>query len=99
MSTIGHNRRSLAPRAVRMRNACVRHAARSLGLPVPDSAALRALPDDASLRDALSWWRTRVTGVSARAAAAETAGMRLLRFAWMTTVMLLGLAFSYGRVQ
>jgi hypothetical protein len=53
MSMIGRAERApraLAPRAVRMRNACVRHAAARLGIAVPGDRELSALPDDTSLR-------------------------------------------------
>jgi hypothetical protein len=100
MSTIVRGRRSrpLAPRAVRMRNACVQHAAERLGLPVPGAGDLSALADDASLRDAVAWWQARAPG-AVGASRSRPRGRLVLKTGLITAVTLLGLAFSYGRVQ
>lgn len=101
MSTTGRSRRGsrpLTPRAVRVRNACVRRAAETLGLDVPGAGELSALADDTSLRDAVEWWQARAG--SAVAQTARVGGRRLmLRAAVATAVTLLGLAFSYRPVQ
>lgn len=103
MSTIVPDRkraraRAFVPRAVRVRNACVRHAARSLGLPVPDSAALSALADGASLRDSIEWWKSQVPD-GAAVVPADAAGRPLLKAVWIASITLLGLAFSFGQAQ
>lgn len=101
MSTIGRvsrRARPLTPRAVRMRNACVCHAAARLGLAAPGDEDLRALADDASLRDAVEWWKARAPGAVAESR--SPSGRRLvLKTGLVTAVTLLGLAFSYGRAQ
>ena len=58
-----HSQRVLSSRAMRVRNACVCHAAVRLGLPVPTDAELRELPGDAALGEAVEWWKRRAPGV------------------------------------
>lgn len=87
----------ITPRTVRMRNACVRHAAERLGLAAPDDDDLRSLADDVSLRDAIAWWQASAPG--AVAAAPPRPGRLVLRTGLITAVTLLGLALSYGRAQ
>jgi hypothetical protein len=90
--------RALAPRVVRARNACVRHAAAQLGIEVPGDRELSALKDDTSLRDAVTWWRAQCGDVGVD----ETRVARhpvLLRVAVVAVVTLVGLAFSYRPVQ
>jgi hypothetical protein len=105
MSTTGRIRRGgrpLAPRAVRMRNACVRHAAAKLGLELPGDRDLSALADDTNLRDAVAWWQAQAPAVVAEADAGAARSQRrpvLLRAAVVTAVTLLGLVFSYRPVQ
>ncbi|MBR9989418.1 MAG: hypothetical protein KFH98_06650 [Gemmatimonadetes bacterium] len=109
MSTIDRGRRARssrtapdgglrAARAVRVRNACVRHAAERLGLPIPGDEELRALADDVSLRDAVEWWSARAEGV-VHEARSTSRGRLALRTGLITAVTVLGLAFSYGRAQ
>lgn len=100
MSTIvrGRRARPLAPRAVRVRNACVRHAAERLGLAVPGNEVLSALADDMTLRDAVEWWKARAPGAAAESQS-RSGGRLVLKTAWIMTVALLGLAFSYGQAQ
>lgn len=100
MSTTGRAKgsRALAPRAVRARNACVRHAAAQLGIDVPGDRELSALNDDTSLRDAVTWWRAQCGDVDA-AAVGSTRHPVLLRVAVVTVVTLVGLAVSYRPVQ
>ena len=89
---------TLAARAIRTRNACVRHAAERLGLPAPDDDDLRALPGDASLRDAVEWWRARAPGAVLAPTVAPPRRL-VLKTALITTVTLLGLALSYVPAQ
>jgi hypothetical protein len=101
MSTTGRaerGARSLAPRAIRVRNACVRHAAAQLGLEVPGDRELRALSEDTRLRDAMAWWEARAGSAVAEPARISGSPL-LLRAAVASAVVLLGLAFSYGPVQ
>jgi hypothetical protein len=100
MSMTGRvSRRSLplTPRGIRVRNACVQHAASQLGLDVPGSEELRALPDDAGLREAVEWWQRKTPGVVA--APVQRRSQVLLRVAVVSAVTLLGLALSYRPVQ
>lgn len=108
MSTTGRGRRRprggaagdgrLSPRGVRMRNACVRHAADRLGLERPDEQDLRSLRDDTSLREAIEWWQDRAAAATAESSA-RSARAPLVRAAVVTAVTVLGLALSYGRAQ
>lgn len=92
------SQRPLAGRALRVRNACVCHAAVRLGLPAPTDAELRELPADAGLGEAVEWWRARAPG--ALEFAERPAGLGLaVRTAVVVGVTLIGLAFSYGQAQ
>jgi hypothetical protein len=103
MSTIGRGSRRarpLTPRAVRMRNACVCHAAERLGLAVPGTEELRALSDDAGLRDAVEWWKAQAPGAAAAPRSRSRSRRRFaLKTGLVAAVTLLGLAFSYGQAQ
>lgn len=101
MSTTGPVNRqeyALGPRAIRMRNACVRHVAKELGLPVPGVEELRPLAHDTSLTDAVAWWQAKARG--ALAGPPRPPGRPLLqRVAVVTVITLLGLALSYSPVE
>jgi hypothetical protein len=90
--------RSLTARAVRVRNACLRHAATRLGMRVPEDAELTALGPDATLTQAVQWLQQEgpapVTSEVVR-----TAPPFFLRAGCAAVVTLLGLALSFGRVQ
>lgn len=92
-------RGSLAQRAVRMRNACVCHAAAELGLEPPTAEDLRALKDDATLREAVEWWQGRARHAVAVPARSAVRTPLVVRTAVAAAVVVLGLALSYGRVQ
>ena len=95
---VRHSQRVLSSRAMRVRNACVCHAAVRLGLPVPTDAELRELPGDAALGEAVEWWKRRAPGVGE--VEGSGAGVSLaLRAAVVVGVTLMGLAFSYGQAQ
>lgn len=87
-----------------MRNACVRHAAVRLGLPVPAGADLDGVPDGASLAEAVDWWRAAQgngtdAAVAAPRSAWSTAGLVVLKGMWAAGIVVVGLALSYGRVH
>jgi hypothetical protein len=93
--------RTLTTRVVRLRDVCVQHVAARLGLPVPERADLAEAPPDATLREAVHWWKARAPEESAAGAAgrARASPARLvLKTAWMTAITVLGLALSYGTV-
>lgn len=99
MARGGHeSRRALTGRALRVRNACVCRAAAQLGLAVPTDAELGALPADATLAEAVDWWRARAPGAVAVAERGAGVGL-VLRTAVVVGVTLIGLAFSYGQAQ
>lgn len=81
-----------------MRNACVRHAAERLGLPVPGDDELRALADDVSLRDAIEWWKASAPGAVAATPVPRPRRL-VLKTGLITAATLLGLALSYGQAQ
>lgn len=97
-ATEGHGSQTLTHRAGRARNALMCHAAARLGLPIPDSTDLAALPPDASLAEAVRQWRAK-HGVADVDVASRTGGRLLLKAGWVSAIVLLGLAFSYGSVQ
>jgi hypothetical protein len=89
--------RSLSARAVRVRNAVLRHAAPRLGLRVPDDAELAALRPDVGLTQALQWLEQGPAPVTSEGV--PTAPPFFLRAGCAALVTLLGLALSFGRVQ
>jgi hypothetical protein len=93
----------LTPRALRVRNACVQHAAARLGLPVPDRDDLAALDSDASLARSVEWWRARTVRdqptVQEPALLPPRRSTRALRTAWVSAAVVLALALSYGTAQ
>jgi hypothetical protein len=92
------SQRQLTGRALRVRNAFVRHAAVRLGLPAPTAAELRDLPGDAGLGEAVEWWRARAPGALEVVESRTGIGFAL-RTALIMGVTLVGLALSYGRAQ
>jgi hypothetical protein len=108
MSTIARSRRQraavardtapLAPRALRLRNLCLRRLAALRGLTPPGRDDLAALPEHARLADALEWWqataRSRSGDVAhATAARRPSARARLMaKAAVAASVALLALA-------
>ena len=91
-------RESFAARALRMRNACVRHAAARLGLALPTDEDLRALGGDVGLRGAVEWWQDNAPGAVAEKADPRR-GRLVLKAGLAMAVTVLGLALSYGRAQ
>lgn len=92
------SQRALSGRVLRARNAWVCHAAVRLGLARPTDAELRELSADATLGEAVEWWRARAP--AAVAAVRTGAGVSLvLRTAVIVGVTLVGLAVSYGQAQ
>jgi hypothetical protein len=65
----------LAPRARRVRDACLRQWAKGRGLPVPSGRDLAGLSGAVSLGDAAEWWR----GLHASAASESVATDQLSR--------------------
>jgi hypothetical protein len=100
MSTTGRKggARALAPRAIRMRNACVCHAAAQLGLKEPGREELSVLADETSLREAVAWWQARALAAVAEPPRASRSPL-LLKAAVVMAVTLIGLAFSYSPVE
>lgn len=92
------SQRPLTGRALRVRNACVCHAAARLGLMPPSAADLRDLPADASLAEAVEWWRARAPG-TVQGAGRRARVSLALKTAVVVGVALVGLAVSYGQAQ
>jgi hypothetical protein len=88
----------LTARALRVRNACVCHAAARLGLRAPTDAELRELPGDARLGEAVEWWRARAPG--AVDIAESGTGVSLgLKTTLIMAITLFGLVFTCGQAQ
>lgn len=94
-ASAGSAREPLSPRAVRVRNACLRDAAVRLDLAVPDDAELSALSPHISLADVLERWRVDQRPGDA-GAAVRNRPRYLRRTAWAAAITLIGLACSYG---
>jgi hypothetical protein len=92
------SRRPLSGRALRVRNACVCRAAVQLGLAMPADADLLDIPGDASLGEAVDWWRARAPGTVEVVGSAARVSL-VMRTVVVMAVTLVGLVVSYGRVQ
>lgn len=92
------SQRPLTARGLRVRNACVCHAAARLGLAAPTDADLRALPDHARLDEAVEWWRARAPGAAEVVESGRGVSL-MLKTAVIMGVTLVGLAMSYGQAQ
>jgi hypothetical protein len=90
---------ALAPRAVRVRNAVLQHAAVRLGLPMPANEELAELPADASLAELVDRWRARHAPDTVPRRTRGRRSRLVLKAAWVTVITVLGLALSYGPVQ
>jgi hypothetical protein len=90
--------RPLTARAVRVRNACLRHAAVRLGLRIPDDAELTALRPDASLTEAVQWLGSAQPTPDISIVGPSRPRL-LLRAGFAATVMLLALVLSYGTLH
>ncbi len=103
MSTIVRSREPhradlpLAPRAVRIRNVCLRTIARKRGLPEPTASDLAQLQADDTLAAAIRWWERTQRETDAMPAAIDplspdAGGSNLvLKIASITVLVLLSL--------
>ena len=87
----------LAPRAVRIRNVCLRAIARKRGLPEPAASDLAELQPDVTLASAIRWWErvqremdTASRGVDALAPETTRSNL-LLKIASITVLVVLSL--------